>query len=205
MVNGEYGDLAWYSSRKHHYKYVYCTDGAASKARDLAIIPNGVVGDMDSIVEEDLLFMFEKKVEIHKFPPEKDYTDAYLALKLMKSKGFKEVVVWGGTGGRLDHTIGNIMAASSFVKGSMEILFEEPGLTINVIKGEKEIIGHIGDIVSIFPIGGEAGGVSLAGFKYPLNNAILRSYNPIGVSNELSENRGIVSLKNGVLAVFHYL
>ena len=204
LVNGEYGDLTWYSARKHNYKYVYCTDGAASKARDLCVIPKGVVGDMDSIVEEDLIFMFEKKVEVYKFPPEKDYTDTYLALKLMEDKGFKEVVVWGATGGRLDHTIANIMAAAFYVKGSMEIAFEEPGLTIDIIRREKELKGERGDVVSIFPIGGEVKGVSLTGFKYPLSNAVLSSDSPIGISNVLQENRGIISVENGVLAVFHY-
>lgn len=205
MANGEYGDLTWYSSRKSHYKFVYCTDGAAAKAMDLGIVPCGIVGDMDSISQGILNKMIDKGVEIYRHPPEKDYTDAYLALKLMVDRGFNEIVIWGAMGGRLDHTLANIMSVTSFVEKSVKIMFDEPGLAVDIINSKIAIQGEVGDIVSIFPLGKEALGVTISGFKYPLKDARLSYDYPVGISNILENKSGSVSVEKGSLAIFHYL
>ncbi|HZK01714.1 MAG TPA: thiamine diphosphokinase, partial [Anaerovoracaceae bacterium] len=134
MANGEYGGLNWYAKRKDKYPYILCTDGAAKMARRLDILPDAVVGDMDSISQGDLLYMEDREVSFFRHPPEKDFTDTHLALELLREKGFSDITIWGGTGGRLDHTISNILSTITFVQIGISIIFEEPGLTIYIIE-----------------------------------------------------------------------
>ncbi|GAB1475401.1 thiamine diphosphokinase [Bacillota bacterium] len=205
MANGEYGAMEWYEKKMGEFDVVFCTDGAAAKAGVLGVIPDVLVGDMDSILEKDLLDMKKKQVEIYQFPAEKDCTDTFLALELMRDKGIKDVTVWGGTGGRLDHTMANVFACISFVREGMSIVFSEAGLNISIVGNELKIAGDPGDTVSIFPLGEERAQVSLSGFKYPLEKSLLKQEFPIGISNVLNSCEGRVFTESGMLAVFHYI
>ena len=204
MSNGEYGVLQWYEGQIKQFESVFCTDGAAVKTRALGIIPDVIVGDMDSIHEADLKYMKEKQVEIYQYPAEKDYTDTYLAIELLRDKGIKDITIWGGTGGRLDHTMANIYASISFVREGMSIVFSEPGLDVHITRRNLKIAGYPGDTVSIFPLGEESARVSLMGFQYPLEEAVLKQELPIGISNILKDEEGYVLVRSGILAVFHW-
>lgn len=204
MVNGEYGNLDWYKERMKDKRYLLCTDGAGSIARKISTIPDAIVGDMDSISVDDLGFMCKAGVEIYRYPPEKDYTDMHLSLEYLMDKGFGKVTVFGGTGGRLDHTLGNILTGVYFTKKGMDISYYEPGLTVYLTRSGIDISGKPGDRVSVFSMAGLAEGVDLQGFKYPLKNATLAQEYPIGISNELSGSRGKITADSGILAIFHY-
>lgn len=204
MVNGEYGCNSWYEQQKKRFDHIICTDGAAARARQFNIMPDAIVGDMDSIHEVDLMFMEKNKIPIYYHPPEKDFTDTFLALMMATEEYKEDIVIWGGTGGRLDHTLANLSTASYFVRRGTRLLFDEPGLTINIIKDYLNIQGKAGDTVSIFPVGEKAEGVTLNGFKYTLVNATLEPDYPVGISNVLLRNEGRVFVESGVLSVIHY-
>jgi thiamine pyrophosphokinase len=55
--------------------------------------------------------------------------------------------------------------------------------------------------VSVFCAGFEASGVTLAGLKYPLNNATLTSNYPLGVSNEFIGEPSTVTVRDGALLI----
>lgn len=204
MSNGEYGESHWYELQKNDFHHILCTDGAAAKARKWGMIPDVVVGDMDSIHPEDLDFMEKNLVKIHRYPTKKDYTDTFLALLQAEENKWDTITVWGGTGGRLDHTLANLLGTLSFVRRGMRLVFDSPELTISMIGDYLELLGTEGNTVSLFPMGGKATGVTLDGFKYPLKNALLDPELPIGISNILTKNEAHVSVESGILAVFHY-
>ncbi|MEG3071682.1 MAG: hypothetical protein RQM92_13355 [Candidatus Syntrophopropionicum ammoniitolerans] len=62
-------------------------DGGARRARQLGIIPDWIVGDMDSISEPDRRFMEEAGVSFELYPAEKDFTDTQIALRLAEREG----------------------------------------------------------------------------------------------------------------------
>jgi thiamine pyrophosphokinase len=204
MSNGEYGSNNWYSDQKNNFKYIICTDGAGGKARELGIMPNVIVGDMDSISQDDLLFMETNKVKTIYHPRDKDVTDTFLALLLARENNDVDVVIWGGTGGRLDHTLANLASTIAFVKEGMRLSFQDPGLTIYITKNYLNLEGRPGDIVSIFPMGGDAEGITLNGFKYSLTNEKIEQDFPLGISNKLMRNEGRIFVESGILSVFHY-
>ena len=203
MTNGEYRDAGWYEARAKRYRCVICADGGANWAKRFGIVPDLVVGDMDSISGEEYSYLEKKGVEFCPFPPEKDFTDTQLAMEIAAQKGLKDITVWGGTGSRLDHTLANILCAVFFVKNGMNIRFESPSVTIYFVTESLLLPGDIGDTVSVLALGERAEGVSLTGFQYPLNEVILEANQPIGVSNIIKDPGPLIRVSSGVLAVFH--
>lgn len=203
MANGEYGDSDWYRQRAQKYELVICADGGANKARELDIIPDMIVGDMDSIEEKQRSSMERDGVKFCAFSSEKDFTDTQLAMDIAEKTGTKSILVWGGIGSRLDHSLANILSAVSFAKKGIHIQFESPTLTVYLVIDNLTIEGNIGDTVSVLALGERASGVSLKGFKYPLDEVILDANLPIGVSNILMKTEANIKVNSGVLAVFH--
>ncbi len=191
MVNGEYSDDSWYKSRTHNFEYILCADGGANYARKFNITPNLIIGDMDSITEENISYFKQKNVEILTVPREKDFTDTQLSLYHMKNLGIKDVTIWGGVGDRLDHTLANIYSAVDYVKNGMNVVFESPSLNIYIVLDKLALSGEIGDTVSILTLSEYAKGVNLEGFKYPLTEAKLEVFNPIGISNVLVKTEAL--------------
>ena len=75
----------------------------------LGLRPDLIIGDFDSSKVPD----FDKKIILN---PQKDVTDLYAGLEIATKKGYKDIVIYGGLGGRLSHTIGNIKIMEEFIK-----------------------------------------------------------------------------------------
>ncbi|MGB9791965.1 MAG: thiamine diphosphokinase [Thermacetogeniaceae bacterium] len=204
MANGEYGDSAWYRGRWQGFDKIICADGGAAAARRLGIIPHWIVGDLDSVRDDDRAFMERMGVRFEVYPPEKDFTDTQLAFDLARREGAREVVVWGGTGSRLDHTLSNLFNASKLVEEGIRVSFESPDLTIYLVGDELTVPGRAGDTVSVLVLGDRATGVTERGFRYPLEGATLECRCQYAVSNVIVEPDPTISVETGILAVFHY-
>ncbi|KUK37032.1 MAG: Thiamine pyrophosphokinase ThiN [Thermacetogenium phaeum] len=204
MANGEYGDLAWYRDRLRLFDRVVCADGGAGVARMLGIVPDWIVGDLDSIREEDRSQLERAGVRLEIHPPDKDFTDTHLALELARREGAREVAVWGGTGSRLDHTLCNLFNASRFVEDGIEVRFESPDLTIYLVDEQLIVPGSVGDTVSVLVLGDRATGLTEEGFRYPLEDADLDGRCQYTVSNAITRPHPCIRVATGILAVFHY-
>ncbi|MFA9382090.1 MAG: thiamine diphosphokinase, partial [Acetanaerobacterium sp.] len=82
--------------------FVICADGGYDTALRIGITPHLFVGDMDSVR------MSPEGCEIMLSPAEKDDTDTMLAAKIAIERGYTDITIFGGLGGRLDHTLANI-------------------------------------------------------------------------------------------------
>jgi thiamine pyrophosphokinase len=203
MANGEYGDSEWYRVRAQNYQLIICADGGANQAARLGIVPDMVIGDMDSIEEKYRLELKGVGAQFFPFSTDKDFTDTQLAMEIAEEKGIKSITIWGGTGNRIDHSIANIFSAIRSVNKGIHVQFESPTETIYYVKDQLSLEGNIGDIVSILALGERASGVSLTGFKYPLFKATLEANLPIGISNSMIETGALIEVESGILAVFH--
>lgn len=206
LLNGEYGELGWYQNRAKDYQQIICADGGGNYAQLLGIDPTLIVGDMDSISASNLAYFSETEVPLRTVPKEKDFTDTQLALEVAREMGVTQVTLWGAIGDRLDHTLATIFSVISFIKRGMTINLESPLISVGFVmgpKGKLSLTGNLGDTVSILAIGADANGVELKGFQYPLSKAILKAYEPIGVSNVLTEKNAEIRVEDGILAVFH--
>ncbi|AHM56759.1 thiamine diphosphokinase [Peptoclostridium acidaminophilum DSM 3953] len=201
LVNGTLEDGEFYKVQLSGCDYVISADGASNFAYTAGIVPDVIMGDMDSISSEARAFFESKGVAFEGFPSRKDFTDTELCMEHAKSKGAREIVLYGAIGSRIDHSLANI--------GLMYLIFKsgiKPGLVnetneVFLIDSELELSGEKGDLVSVLPIMGDAKGVTLEGLEYPLCNYDIDFGRSIGVSNVMTGKTCRVSLKEGYLLV----
>jgi thiamine pyrophosphokinase len=194
LTGGEILDIN--SFVKHEDDFYICADIGMKNAKLLSITPHVAIGDFDSYQGD----IPESALEIT-HPPEKDKTDTELAVEYALEHNFGEIEIWGGTGGRLDHTIANIYLLlriyESGAKGALRdgknkaVIINE---NTSVAKGDEEYI-------TVLPIFGKAEGVTLLGTKYPLINHTLSEGDIIGISNEIVCDRVDISIKSGWLLI----
>ena len=170
----------------------------------LKIIPDAVVGDMDSI-DPGLLTQFEQSgTKVLRYPAEKDQTDLELAIQYALEQGAKEMVIAAGLGGRLDQTLGNLSLLSMPVLSRINLRLED-GVEEAwfLCAGKTEIKGKVGDIVSLLPWGEPVAGIITEGLKYPLENETLYPEKSRGISNELVRQDAGVFVRSGRLLIIH--
>lgn len=174
---------------------IYCADGGANLLEELGILPMEIWGDFDSVSPGILDRYSESGVIIKKFPKDKDFTDGELILKYITEKGYDEIVVIGGLGGRKDHELTNLNLMFKFKNLTFITEREE----IFAIDRKREFIGEKGKTISFIPFSERVEGVTLKGFKYPLNNYTLYQGDTICMSNIAIEDRATINFKMGKL------
>ena len=182
--------------------FIVCADRGIIHCENLRLKADLWVGDFDSCdYEEYKNSNAAKDAEIISLPCEKDKTDTEYALKYIDDTGnFKKILLIGGIGSRMDHTITNIhmlrkMADSEI---AMEILNENNRIRLSssssgifIDKGEFKY-------VSIVPLSDVISGVTCTdGFKYKLENAVMFRNESLGVSNELLTESGSIFVGEG--------
>jgi len=184
--------------------YVICADGGLEKAASLGVIPNVILGDFDS-VDPDVLRKYQSmNIETKKFPAEKDYTDMELSIEFAVESGFKNIVLIGATGSRLDHSMANIMLLENYFNLGVNIEIIDNNNKIQIISDNTDLyLDHKENyFVSIVPITDLISGLTLEGFKFPLDDVIVKRGSTLCVSNEIIKNKGRVLLTKGTALLF---
>ena len=180
---------------------VIAADGGYDHAIRTGITPHLFIGDMDSLtttLPDDL----EKKA----FPERKDYTDMQLSYFEGKERGCTDFEIYGGTGGRSDHTFANISLLLAMAEDGCRGRMISEGEIYTVIRnGGLAISGESGKYISIFAIGGDAEGVDIKGLDYEVENASLTPSFPLGVSNRFLENEAVISVESGALLIIYQI
>jgi len=166
------------------------------------ILPDLLIGDMDS-VNPAVLARYEGKLELTRLRCAKDDTDGEAALYLAAQHGAKLVTLLGALGGRLDHALANLMLLNRAHRLGMKAQILDEQVCIRRVDGEALLCGAKGDTVSLLPLG-QAHGVTLDGFVYPLENGTLANDSSLGVSNVVSSDKATVKVESGDLLLFHY-
>lgn len=177
---------------------VIAADRGLLYAKKCSIVPDVILGDFDScdssVMEE---FTTEEKVL---YPCEKDDTDTGLAMHRAVEMGADEILMLGATGTRLDHVMGNIGQLIFAANHGIKAEIVDPCNRISVLPPEYKIQkeAQFGKYISLIPIY-EAKGVTLKGFRYPLNDDTLVFHESWGISNELEDEEGWIYHKQGTL------
>ena len=183
--------------------YFIAADGGVKHLLRLQIIPNIVVGDLDSITASMKDRLSNQKVEFKTYPPEKEATDLELALQTAYDKGFQEFLVVAALGGRVDQMLGNLSLLINPRWENCHIVFDDGKDQALIIKNEEEIRGKNGDVVSLIPWMDDAIGVSTSGLQYPLQNETLWRYETRGISNVLVADSAEIKIEKGSLLCIH--
>ena len=198
------GDLTVGSVAVGEADLVIAVDGGINYCGVLEIEPDIILGDFDSVNEaqrEAILTMKEQVPDrVVVLKPEKDDTDMLAALKLGLEKGYDYFLLYGATGGRLEHTLANIQCLL-FLKnhGAVGYLMDGSGMIFVMRNEEVKLRANLEGYFSLFCLGKEAKGVTIKGLKYELEDYTMTNAFPIGVSNEFIGKEVTVSVKDGEL------
>ena len=169
--------------------FVIAVDGGLKYLDQCGIEPDFLLGDFDSLGEE-----FEQTVakyramggsHFRQLPVAKDDTDTMSAARLGIEKGFREFLIYGAMGGRLDHTMANIQTMVWILRkggrpwmlsGNTRVTVTGPG----VFAIPKDFEGT----VSLFALDRSLEDVTIRGMKYEVQNAAVPNDYPVGCSNE---------------------
>ncbi len=174
---------------------VIAADLGIINAQKFNIEPDYIIGDFDSLGYTPT----NCNTIIH--PVEKDDTDTMLAVKLGFKKGYENFRVFGGIGGRLDHTFANIQTASYIAENDGSAVFFGNKESFSVIKNtkitfSKEYKGNI----SIFALE-DCKNVNINGLYYELEDGSLSTNFPLGMSNKFNNQKSTISVEKGKLLI----
>lgn len=183
---------------------IVAADGGALHALAAGIVPDLVVGDMDSLGDDGTRRVEERGASLERHPARKDKMDGHLAVLAARKRGATGLDLLCAVGGRLDavFALPHLLLAAERM-GVQATVVTAWGEMFVVEDGSRTVRGGPGESVSIFPVSGAAEGVTLEGFEYPLEGAGIGPGDTLGFHNELLGERGRVTVKSGALFVIH--
>lgn len=178
--------------------YIIAADGGQNRAREFGLQPDCVIGDFDSTtLNEDFDCLYIT------YPTEKDLTDTEAALTHALEKGCRNVILLGGMGGRLDHTMGNIGLLDKYYSSFDHMEFIDGKNRMELLRDSDRTLKR--DVrykyFGLVSLNAEASGIDIRGAKYELTGASLERASTLGVSNEFSEDTVTIRVQNGTLLI----
>lgn len=196
-----FGAGATYTPRKNFGKnaLIIAADGGYAAATAAGLTPDVVVGDFDSGDEPKV----KLSAHVIKLSCDKNDTDMMAAVKLGLRRGYRKFVLYGGVGGRLDHTAANF-AALRYMNNfdAQGFLIDENAIATVITESKFALPRAARGTVSVFAYGGIADGVTYTGLTYNLKNATLTPDFPLGVSNATTAEQATIAVKSGSLLIF---
>lgn len=177
---------------------IIACDGASDFLKSCGLIPNVIIGDLDSVNSQTLKYFSRRKVTIRKVV-DQNKNDLEKAILFALSKKFNVINIVGFGGKRLDHTLNNLSILKKFYRKA-KIKIYDNGFVGEIIGKSAEFECKVGDIISLIPLP-KAVGVTTTGLKYPLKNGTLEFGVREGALNEAVEKNVTVKIKQGVLFV----
>jgi len=178
--------------------FVICCDGAAKDARRLDIIPNILIGDMDSISSEDHAYLMEKGVKERRLPAEKDETDTEAACRYAISHGASKAVLVGGLGARMDHSFGNIQCLWMLHMEGIEARMVSGCEVAYIVTTTYRLGRYNGCTFSLIPLLPQTEVFRMTGVKYPLVHTPLLFGSTLGISNVVADPGAQLTMQSGM-------
>ncbi|MCD7882927.1 MAG: thiamine diphosphokinase [Lachnospiraceae bacterium] len=171
-------------------------DGGYQYLQKLGRKPDVLLGDFDS------LEVVPEHEYLIRHSPIKDDTDMALAVAYAQKEGYRTFFLYGGLGGRLDHTLANVQLLTGMSKEGLEGYLIGSGSVITAVTdGELSFSESASGMISVFCMGANASGVYERGLKYSLEDAVLTCDRALGVSNEFTGVKSSIAVRSGTLLV----
>lgn len=209
FANGQVPDLEKARSLLQADDYLIAADGGANHLMKMGILPDIVIGDLDSVDEDTLFELTSAEVKIEQFSEDKDETDIELALRYAVELRPSAVLIVGALGGRLDQTLANLSILTDPVLASVDIRMDDGVeevffLRASDAKGRQaEVRGRSGDTVSLIPWHAPVEGVTTEGLQWPLYAETLFPDKSRGISNMMFADTATIKIQSGLLLIVH--
>ncbi len=175
--------------------YSIAADGGVKLAHTLGVTPDLIVADCDSAPRPS------DTVSSVLLPKQKDDTDTFVAMQTAFEKGYREFVLLGCLGGRMDHTVANLLNARRLTEMGARVTLVDANNEITVLTAGTHALCKGG--FSVFSMTECVKGLCLSGVEYPLQDFTLRADNPLCVSNVAVSDTASVRFTDGVLLLIY--
>ncbi|MDR6227246.1 thiamine diphosphokinase [Desmospora profundinema] len=178
-------------------------DGGAVRLLEAGRVPHVAVGDFDTAGPAEQRKLEERGVHVHPLPAAKDVTDTHEAVDRALKLHPREILLLGGLGGsRFDHALANLFLLEWMDAAGVAGILQNAHNRIRLhTGGVMTVKASPFPYVSLLALTDRAEGVTLEGFRYPLEEAVLIREVPLGVSNELAAEEGRIRVRSGKLLV----
>jgi len=198
IANGTITNYDFYKEILQDFNFIICADGGANIAKELDIIPDYIIGDMDSI--KTSVFNFYKELNKTKIIKDTnpDKTDLELAIKIAETLNPFKINIFGAIGNRIDHTLANIYCLDKIKPGIKAEIIDERS-TIQLAEENLEITGEKNDIISIIPLS-DIEGLNYTGFKWNVKNLDTK-IGWFGISNKILNKKASINFSKGKILI----
>ncbi len=164
LANGDYPTAALPLEILEAAPYVACCDGAANAYIAHGRVPDIIIGDGDSLSEENRLRYGHL---LHRIA-EQESNDLTKTIDHLARQGKRRIAILGATGKSEDHTLGNISLLMDYHRQGLHVrMYTDHGLFIPC-SDTATFDGYAGQQVSIFSFG--AHDLSATHLRYPLHD-----------------------------------
>ncbi|MFD2638227.1 thiamine diphosphokinase [Piscibacillus salipiscarius] len=186
-----------------HIDYWIGVDEGAKHLYDLGIKTDLVMGDFDSLDSNLIEKIKSNARNVIEFPAIKDETDLELAFIEAINEKPEQVLVFGATGGRLDHAWINVQLMKLFSEHHIDawLINKQNEMSLKLPGTYDMIQDSLFPYVSFLAYSEKVENLSLKGFKYPLNETTIVQGSSLTISNEWSEKKGTYFFTSGILLV----
>ncbi len=175
---------------------ILAADAGFRTAQHLGLRPAIVLGDFDSLGSVPEL---PEGTELIRVPAEKNLTDTQLGVQIALDRGAQAVTIVGGLGGRLDHTLSNLAILEDLWEKKIPAVITDGKNRARFLRSNSLLLLREPQFryFSLISADPTVRGVTLEGCKYPLRNAKLTRRLHFAVSNEISGNCALISVRRG--------
>ena len=183
---------------KYIDRFIIVADGGARLLKKYDFQANLLLGDLDSIGDESLSYVEKNGIEIKKFPAKKDFTDTELALSYLVDEGYKDIIILGALGTRLDHELANLLNLKKLYKNGIRAKIEDDyNEVIYVEEGSYDFEKTNKKYFSLISASDKLN-FSTKGLYYEVENLVIDNDNPSrAVSNEMISNKATIKINYG--------
>ncbi len=197
FASAEIKSYEWLKNIDFNDSFIICADGGLKHIKKLGLKANVWIGDGDSLEGDKAL-----AEEVITFPVQKDNTDTDLAVELALERGYEEIIIIGGIGGRIDHEFSHFCILRKILERKATGYLVDEKNIITMKDRPFELKDNGKKYVSFFPFGGDVLNFSVKGLKYECEGIILSSKEAKASSNSFKNGEeATVSFDAGCILV----
>jgi len=197
IANGTINDTKFHKKLLDDVDIILCADGGANTAKKMDIIPDYIIGDLDSADSSVIDFFKKNKTKII-HDNNQNKTDLELALALAENLNPNDIIILGAIGDRIDHTLANILCLTK-IKSNVKAQIIDNKNTIELIRDSIDFKGDKNDVVSVIPLE-DISNLNYTGLKWNVKNLDTK-LGWFGISNRFVNNKANISFLKGKLLV----
>ncbi|KXN73796.1 Thiamin pyrophosphokinase [Conidiobolus coronatus NRRL 28638] len=182
---------------------ILCADGGANRLydylkasnRQTELLPNYVIGDLDSIRDDVVEFYQSQGVNPIKIDDQysTDFTKCFKHIEELNQHDIYNIVMLGGLNGRFDHSISQVNNLYDLKDHRYPLyIISDSSLTFLLDKGEHELNfnpNYEGPTCGLLPLGFPVKSLTTEGLVWNLENHESKMGGMVSTSNLLQENK----------------